>query len=290
MLFDDYGKVVFYDGAMGTMLLNCGLKPGERPDVLNIAAPEAVENVHRMYVEAGSDIIVTNTFGANAEALRRTGHTPEAVIRAAVDNAKRACGDSTKIALDIGPLGYLLEPLGDAKYEWAYDLFKQQAVIGKNAGADFVAIETMSDLTELEACMKAISDNTDFPMLVTMTFDRTGCTFTGCSPEIFATTAERLGAAAVGLNCSLAPEEMYDIAERIVRTTDLPFIAKPNAGLPDPQTGLYNIGPAEFAHQMMPFVNMGAKLIGGCCGTTPDYIKAMRELVGSTATVIARRP
>ncbi|MDR0491710.1 MAG: homocysteine S-methyltransferase family protein [Oscillospiraceae bacterium] len=282
LLFDDYSGLIFYDGAIGTMLEKRGLVSGERPDILNITAPDDVENVHRMYVNAGSDIIVTNTFGANAAALRKTGYSPEAIIAASVAIAKRAAGAAAKVALDIGPLGSLIEPLGDVEFERAYELFKEQAIAGETAGADFAAIETMSDLTELEAAMRAVSENTRLPILATMTFDRGGYTFTGCSPESFAKTAEHLGAVAVGLNCSLAPSEMYEVAERIAKTTNLPLIVKPNAGLPDSRTGLYSIGPVEFAQQMAPFVEIGARIVGGCCGTTPEYIQELRKkLCGS---------
>ena len=277
MIFDE-NRVIFYDGAMGTMLQKSGLKLGERPDVLCITAPDSVEEVHRMYAEAGSDIIVTNTFGANSKALSGTGHTPEDVIFAAVGIAKRASAGAAKVALDIGPLGYLLEPLGDLKYETAYDLFMEQALAGEEAGADFAAIETMSDLAEMEAAILAVVENTELPVLATMTFDKTGYTYTGCSPESFAEAAVRLGASAIGLNCSLAPEEMVKTAERIASSTELPLIIKPNAGLPDSVTGLYSIGPEEFAKQMAAFREIGARIVGGCCGTTPDYIRELRKV------------
>ena len=277
MPFDDYNSYIFYDGAMGTMLQKKGHRPGERPDILNVTNPGAVEDVHRMYVEAGSDIIVTNTFGANAKALAGTGFPVEDIITASVAIAKRASGGSAKVALDVGPLGYLLEPLGDMKYQTAYDLFKEQAVAGDAAGADFAAIETMSDIMELEAAIIAIKENSRLPILATMTFDKTGRTFTGCTPERFAETAERLGAAAIGLNCSLAPEEMYHTAERIAKSTGLPLIVKPNAGLPDSKTGRYSIGPEEFAHQMTPYSKIGARIVGGCCGTTPEYIAQLKR-------------
>ena len=276
MLLESRGSFIFYDGAIGTMLQKSGLKPGQRPDIMNMTAPGVVENVHRMYVDAGSDIIVTNTFGANANALRAAGYSPAEVIAAAVSIAKRAAGDRAKVALDIGPLGEMIEPLGDLEVKSAYELFKEQAAAGENAGADLVAIETMSDLTELETAICAVKENTALPVLATMTFDKTGRTYLGCAPESFAETAGRLGAAAVGLNCSLAPEEMYDTAERIAKATDLPLIVKPNAGLPDSRTGSYSIGPVEFARQMLPFIKLGVKIVGGCCGTTPEYI---RELV-----------
>ena len=278
-MFDTHGKVVFFDGAMGTMLQNCGLKNGERPDILNITNPGAVENVHRMYVRAGSDIICTNTFGANAEDLLKTGYSPEEVITAAVSIAKRAAENIASVALDIGPLGKLIEPLGGLKRDYAYELFKQQAIAGEKAGADLTAIETMSDLEEVKLALSAVKENTGLPAFVTMTFSETGNTFTGCTPEIFAQTAEKIGAAAVGLNCSLAPSQMYNVVERFVKTTNLPVIVKPNAGLPDAHTGNYNLSAEEFARQMLPFAKMGAKIIGGCCGTTPEYIKAIVKAI-----------
>ena len=277
MIFEDR-RIVFYDGAMGTMLQNCALKPGERPDILNITAPDAVENVHRMYVEAGSDIICTNTFGANACALSGTGYSPGEIIAAAVAIAKRASGGRAKVALDIGPTGQILEPMGDLEAEKAYELFREQALAGEKAGADFAAIETMSDITELKSAISAVVENTGLPVLATMTFDKTGLTYMGCSPELFAETAERLGAAAVGINCSYEPAEMFSTVERIAKATSLPLIVKPNAGLPDRETGKYSVGPAEFASQMAPYAEIGVKIVGGCCGTTPEYIKELRKV------------
>ena len=313
MIFDGYGGCVFFDGAMGTMLQKSGLKPGERPDIMNMTDPGTVEGIHRMYVEAGSDIICTNTFGANANALSETGYTPEGIISAAVAIAKRAGGGTVKIALDIGPLGMFLEPLGDLGFESAYELFKEQAIAGERAGADFAAIETMSDILELKAAILAVTENTALPVLASMTFDKTGLTYLGTSPETFAETAGQLGAAAAGLNCSLEPAEMASTVERIANATDLPLIIKPNAGLPDSVTGFYSKGPAEFADQMAQFSVYGTirknaagngkvcapscppppgscspppdppsaprprrLIIGGCCGTTPEYIRELR--------------
>jgi len=282
MLFDR--DFVFYDGAMGTMLQANGLESGVRPDIMNITNPDIVEMVHRMYVEAGSDIICTNTFGASAAALDVTGYVPGDIIPAAVSAAKRACADWTLVALDIGPVGYLLEPLGDLAPERAYEMFREQAILGEEAGADLVAIETMSDLSEVSAAIRAVCESTDLPVFATMTFGKTGRTFTGVTPEDFVETAERLGATAVGLNCSLAPSEMYETAQRLAKSTTLPLIIKPNAGLPDSQTGLYNLTPVEFARQMLPFAEICAAvspqrtiIVGGCCGTTPEYIKSVKE-------------
>jgi len=277
MLFDTYGKYIFFDGAMGTMLYKHGLKQGERPDLMNISAPEAVESIHRMYVEAGSDIVNTNTFGSNALNLEGTGYSPEDIISAAVLVAKKACAGKAKVALDIGPLGHLLEPFGDIEYERAYELFKEMAIAGEKAGADFVSIETMSDINELKAAMTAVKENTKLPILATMTFEKSGYTYMGCTPEIFVESAEAIGVAAVGLNCSLEPMEMLETAERIAKATKLPLIVKPNAGLPDGVSGEYHTGAKDFADQMTGFAKIGAKIIGGCCGTTPEYILELKK-------------
>jgi len=276
MLIDNR-KYIIFDGALGTMLQKNGLEPGKRPDTMSITAPETVERIHRMYVEAGSDIICTNTFGANADTLRKTGYSPQEVITAAVAIAKRACGGAAKVALDIGPTGQLLEPIGDLEFDRAYELFKEQALAGEKAGADFAAIETMSDINELKAAILAAKENTSLPVFATMTFDKTGRTFMGCTLEEFTQMAGQSGASAVGINCSLEPAEMYATAERIAKSTSLPLIVKPNAGLPDSVTGLYSIGPEEFALQMARFADIGVKIVGGCCGTTPEYIRKLKE-------------
>ena len=279
MLFDTGGRFIFYDGAMGTMLQKYGLKSGDKPDLMNITAPEAVEEIHKMYIEAGSDIICTNTFGSNALNLEGTGHDPAEVITAAVDIAKRASKDTVKIALNIGPTGQLLEPYGDLEYEEAYELFKEMAIAGEMAGADLTAIETMGALDELKAAVTAVKENTKLPVFSTMTFDKLGVTYMGCKVEDFVKTAEALGVAALGLNCSLEPVEMYETAERIVNATKLPVIVKPNAGLPDKQDGElhYHTGAKDFADQMLKFAAIGVRIVGGCCGTTPEYIKELKK-------------
>jgi len=277
MLFDSYGKYIYYDGAMGTMLYKHGLQKGEKPDLMNITASEAVESIHKMYVEAGSDIVCTNTFGSNALNLEGTGYSPTDIITAAVTIAKKACAGKAKVALDIGPLGHLLEPVGDIEYEKAYELFKEMAIIGEKAGADYVAIETMSDLNEIKAAMTAVKENTKLPILATMSFEKSGYTYMGCTPEAFVEAAEAIGAAAVGLNCSLEPMEMLETAERLAKATTLPLIVKPNAGLPDGVSGEYHTGAQDFAKQMTGFAQIGAKIIGGCCGTTPEYIKELKK-------------
>ena len=264
------------------MLQGRGLKAGEKPDLMNMSSPDAVEEVHRLYIEAGSDIICTNTLGSSAFGLRNTGYSPEEVITAAVGIAKRARiaanRDEVSIALDIGPIGEFLEPVGDLEPEAAYEMFAQQAIAGKKAGADFAAIETMSDLGEMEIAVRAVIDSTSLPVLATMTFDKRGYTFMGCAVERFAEMAESMGVSAAGINCSHEPDEMFDVARRFLSVSGLPFIAKLNAGLPVGNEGAYSVGPEEFARQMEQYASIGVKIVGGCCGTTPEHIRALKGL------------
>jgi 5-methyltetrahydrofolate--homocysteine methyltransferase len=268
---------VFLDNANGWILMKNGLKPGQRPDIMNITAPELVESLQRKAVEAGSDIVCTNTFGANAKTLKSTGYSVNEIIKAAVGVTKKAAAGKALVALDIGPVGEFIRPFGKLTFDESFTLYREQAAAAEAAGADLVAIETMSDLYEMKAAMRAVKEHTKLPILVMMTFDKGGRTFTGCRPESFAVTAERLGAAALGINCSLAPSEIFPIAEKIAGSTSLPLIVKPNAGLPNSVTGAYDVGPEEFARQMAAFAALGVKIVGGCCGTSPDYIREIRR-------------
>lgn len=265
---------VFLDGAMGTMLQAAGLKLGERPEILCITEPETIVNIHKMYINAGSDIVYTNTFGANAHKLSGTGYSTDEVITAAVNAAKKACeGTSSAVALDIGPIGELLEPSGTLKFEEAYEIFKEMVVSGEKAGAEMVIFETMTDLYEVKAAVLAAKENTSLPIFVTMTFEENGRTFTGCTVESMACVLEGLGVDAVGINCSLGPKEIFPLAQRLVKCTTLPVVIKANAGLPDPLTNKYDITPEQFGEYMKMYAGIGVRIAGGCCGTTPDYIK-----------------
>ncbi|MBO5502267.1 MAG: homocysteine S-methyltransferase family protein, partial [Clostridia bacterium] len=226
---------------MGTLLQQNGLKPGMQPEEMNLTAGEAVTAIHRTYVEAGSRIIYTNTFGANAHKLAPTGLSPEDVIPAAVKLAKAATqGTDALVALNIGPLGELLEPMGSLTFEEAYALFAQMAKAGAAAGADLAVIETMTDLYEAKAALLAVKENTALPVLVTMSFEATGRTFTGCTLAAMAHTLEGLGADAIGINCSLGPVQAAPFIRELAKHTSLPIIAKPNAGLPNPVDGSYD--------------------------------------------------
>ena len=265
---------IFLDGAMGTMLQASGLKLGERPEVLCITEPETIIDIHKQYIHAGSDIVYANTFGGNAHKLEGTGYSVDEVITAAVKVAKKACeGTEALAALDIGPIGELLEPSGTLKFEEAYEIFKEMLVSGEKAGADLVVFETMTDLYEVKAAVLAAKENTKLPIFVTMTFEENGRTFTGCTVESMACVLEGLGVDAVGINCSLGPKEIFPLAKRLMEATNLPVVIKANAGLPDPLTNEYDITPELFGEYMKMYSEIGINIAGGCCGTNPDFIK-----------------
>lgn len=268
-------EFVFWDGAMGTMLQAKGLEPGGIPEMLNFQKPDWIYDIHSAYVSAGSQIVCANTFGCNRHKMANTGKTVAEIIAAAVAIAKKACGDKALVALDMGPIGQLLEPTGSLTFEEAYDIFKEQVVAAVQAGADVIACETMTDLYELKAAVLAAKENSDLPIITTMTFEENTRTFTGCSVSAMALTMEGLGVDAIGVNCSLGPKELEPVVAEFSKWTSLPLAVKPNAGLPDPITNKYDVSPDEFADSMADLVGYGVKIAGGCCGTTPDFIRAV---------------
>ncbi len=270
---------IFLDGAMGTMLQKAGLEIGGIPELLNITDPKLIQNIHEQYISAGSDIVYANTFGANRYKLKN--ESVEKVITAAVAIAKKACNNKALTALDIGPVGQLLEPSGTLRFEEAYDIFKEQIIAGKDA--DIIVFETMTDLYELKAAVLAAKEHSDKPILCTMTFEENQRTFTGCSISSMALTLNGLGVDAIGINCSLGPEQLVPLCDELLKWTDLPVILKPNAGLPDPVTNEYNVSPEDFAGQMKTAAEHGVKFLGGCCGTNPDFIKALKNALKDTA-------
>ena len=273
-------RIIILDGAMGSVLQQRGLPPGGIPELLNLTDPELLISIHREYIDAGSEIIYANTFGANGKKLRGSGHSVEEIVSAAITTAKKAAeGTNAKVALDIGPLGELLEPMGKLTFEEAYELFREMAAAGEKAGADLAVIETMTDLYEAKAALLAVKEHTSLPVLVTMSFEERGRTFTGCTAASMAHTLEGLGADAIGLNCSLGPDLLLPILKEICEHTRLPVIAKPNAGLPDPVDGHYDMGPEEFAQALLPCLETGVTMFGGCCGTSPDYIREVRKVL-----------
>lgn len=269
---------VLLDGAMGTMLQKSGLKLGEIPETLNITNPEAIISIHKAYVEAGSEIISTNTFGANSYKMKNCGYSVTELIGAAVKNARSAARDKALVALDIGPIGQLLEPAGSLSFERAYEYFKEEVLAGKDA--DVIFFETFTDLLELKAGVLAALENCEKPVVASMTFEENARTFAGVSVACAALTLEGLGVSALGVNCSLGPDELSPIVKEFTSITSLPIFVKPNAGLPDPNSNSYNVSAEDFAESMDKIIDFGTvKLVGGCCGTTPDYIRALKDVI-----------
>ena len=275
----DRKRFVFLDGGMGTQLQARGLQPGQKPELAALEMPEVLTAIHTDYANAGADILLANTFGANAKKLTGCGHTVEEVVSASIACARKAA-DTTGacVALDIGPLGELLVPAGTLAFEDAYNEFAQVIRAGAAAGADLVFLETMTDLYELKAAILAARENCDLPVFTSMSFESRGRTFTGCTVESYAVTAAGLGADAVGINCSLGPKEILPFAQRLCRSVPagVPVFVKPNAGLPNPD-GSYNLDPDEFAAEMKEYAAIGVSMVGGCCGTTPAFIARLHE-------------
>lgn len=271
-------EFVLLDGAMGTLIQKSGVKYDSVPETLNITHPELIESFHKAYADAGSDIVYANTFGANGYKLKESGYSVDEIIKSGVANAKKAVqGKDCLVALDIGPIGQLLEPAGSLSFDSAYDYFREQIIAGQ--GADVIVFETMTDLYELKAAVLAAKENSDKPIIATMTFERNGRTFTGVSPASAAVTLTGLGVDAVGVNCSLGPDELEGVVSEISKYTDLPLVIKANAGLPDPNSNEYDILPDKFAHCVADLLKYGVKLIGGCCGTTPEYIAEIKKML-----------
>lgn len=288
MLRERLGKeLLFFDGGTGTLLQERGLAPGELPESWNISRREEMIDIHRQYFAAGSDIVLTNTFGANALKYHDDGCNLETVIQAAVENVKTAAslevGNEREVytALDMGPTGRLLKPMGDLSFEDAYAAFREAAAAGERAGADLIHIETMSDTYEVKAAVLAAKENTSLPVFATMIFDEKGKLLTGGDVPSVVALLEGLRVDALGINCGMGPAQMIPILEEILQYTSLPVIVKPNAGLPKQKDGevFYDVEPEEFAAYMEEIVRKGAALVGGCCGTTPGHIQKMIERV-----------
>ncbi len=295
MIKDRLGKeLLFLDGGMGTLLQEKGLAPGELPEMWNVTHPEEIKTIHRNYIKAGSDIVLTNTFGANALKFHSADCSLENIVKTSVRLVKEAA-DETDIAedaadmtgdrrtvytaLDIGPTGKLLKPMGDLAFETAYEAFREVMIWGEEAGADLIHIETMSDTYELKAAVLAAKENTSLPGLATVIYDERKKLLTGADIPSVIALLEGLRVDALGINCGMGPEQMLPILEDYAKYSSLPVIVKPNAGLPKQRDGQtwYDVDPVEFAGYMEKIVSMGACVIGGCCGTTPEHIKAMTD-------------
>ena len=280
--------ILYLDGGTGSILQELGLKPGELPEVWNVERPDDIVSVAKRYYEAGSNIVYTNTFGANCLKYDgKDGRYPlDEIVKAAVNNTRRAskeaAGDALDryVALDIGPLGKMLEPLGDLPFEEAVSIFAETVKAGVKAGVDLIAIETMNDSYETKAAVLAAKENSDLPIIVTNVYDEQAKLMTGACPESMVAMLEGLGVDALGANCSLGPKQMLPIAKRLYEATSLPLIMKPNAGLPRSVDGktVFDVKPEEFAEIMTELLAIGARVLGGCCGTTPDYIRETVKL------------
>lgn len=270
---------LLFDGGMGTMLQRRGLSvPGELPDLLCLREPAAVSEIHAAYVQAGSQAITTNTFGSNRLKLDDTVSVDE-VYAAAVECARNA--GARYVAGDIGPTGEMLDPYGDLESDEAYELFAEQARAAQAAGADLVIIETMADLNEMSAAVRASVENTVLPVFATMTFTKHGRTLMGDTPADAVRELESLGVDAVGINCSLGPADLYPLAKEMLEVATKPVIVQANAGLPELVDGqtMYSISPDEYAEAVGLMVEAGVRIIGGCCGTDPDYIRKLAALL-----------
>ena len=272
-------NTILLDGGMGTMLQAAGLKLGARPEELNITDPALIEGIHGQYAAAGSRIVNANTFGASAHKLAGSAYSLEEIIAAGIANCKQAVAPyGALVTLDVGPLGELLEPSGTLAFEDAVAEYGRIVRAGVAAGADILYFETFTDLYEMKAALLAAKENSTLPILASMSFEAGGRTFTGCTVESFAATARGLGADAVGINCSLGPKEIFPMAKRLAEAVpgNFPVFVKPNAGLPRADGSGYDITPQLFALQMKPYRELHLFAAGGCCGTTPAHIAALR--------------
>ena len=276
---DEFGKrMLFFDGGMGSLLQERGLEQGELPETWNLKKPEELIRIHREYLEAGADIVLANTFGAN----RFKYDNLDEIIAAGIANAKTAVRESGKkayVALDMGPTGKLLKPMGTLDFEEAVSVYAEVVRAGEKAGADLILIETMSDTYELKAAVLAAKENSSLPVMATVVFDEGHKLLTGASPENVVALLEGLRVDALGINCGLGPKQMKPIFERLAQFASVPLIIMPNAGLPRVENGrtVYDVDPAEFAEDMAEIIAMGAWFAGGCCGTTPAHIRALTE-------------
>ena len=287
--------VVYLDGGMGTLLQEAGLEPGELPERWNLTHSEQVTAIHQAYFDAGSHIVNTNTFGANS--LKFEDEELEQIIAAAIANVRKAAAASSGTqekfcALDIGPSGKLLRPYGDFAFEDAVTLFGKIVRLGVAYGADLITIETMADSYETKAALLAAKENSDLPVLVTNAYGDDGKLMTGADPEAMVALLEGLHADAIGVNCSLGPDQLAPIVRKLLACSSLPVILKPNAGLPRSVDGktIYDVGPEEFARQVAALMREGVRIAGGCCGTDPAYIQALvRETAGLSPVPITEK-
>ena len=282
-LKDRLGKeIILFDGAMGTVLQQRGLKAGDVPEKLNIEKSEEIVAIHKSYLRAGAEILTTNTFGANALKMEEIDYSVEEVVSAAVQNARQAVVESgidAAVALDMGPLGELLEPMGSLKFDEAYNLYQQQVLVGVEYGADLVHIETIADLYEARAAVLAAKENSNLPIFCTLTFEEDGRTFTGGSIRSMISVLEGLGVDGIGLNCSLGPERLEPLVEEVLKYSKTPVILQANAGLPVVEDGntVFKISPEDYFKPVARLYERGLAVVGGCCGTNEDFISLIAD-------------
>ena len=286
-------ETIIFDGAMGTMLQKRGLKRGEIPELLNLTSPEIIRSIHDEYFDAGCDVVSANTFGANRYKAEKTGRSLADLVSSAVEIAKKAasCRKKKYAALDIGPCGRVLQPTGDLPFEEAVEVFSEIVRAGSKAGADLILLETFTDLYELKAALIAVKENSNLPVLATMSFEENGTSFFGATVESMVLTLQALGADALGVNCSLGPKQLVPIVERLLRASSIPVMVQPNAGLPLFENGeaRYDVTSEEFADHIKKFAEEGAVIVGGCCGTDPGYIRLVKERLKGV-TSLRKRP
>lgn len=281
MAIDFNNKRYILDGAMGTMLQRAGMRSDETTTHFGQKHPDILTDIHRQYIDAGADIIYAATFDINRFKMDELDVSLAEAVRVAMgaaNQAKREAvqqGRDVKVAMELGPLGELLEPMGTLRFEDAYDAFREVVIAAKGQGADLAVIETMTDLYEVKAAVLAVKENSELPVVVSMTFEENERTFTGVSLEAMAVTLEALGVDAMGINCSLGPVEILPMVQKLRTLTSLPVFAKPNAGLPDPATGEYDIDCEQFVSKMDAYFDAGVCMVGGCCGTSPEYIAGL---------------
>ena len=276
-------EIVYIDGGLGSSLIKMGLPTGMAPEKWNIKEPQNIVSLHKSYIEAGAQVLTTNTFGANELKLEDDEYTLEELLKSAIDNAKKAIeecgktkGEDVFIGLSVGPCGKLLKPLGDLDFEDAVSAFSKTIKLGEQYGADLIIIETMSDTYEAKAALLAAKESCDLPVFVTVAYDENKTLMTGASPLAVIALLEGLGADAIGINCGLGPHQMKEIAKDYVKYSSIPVIVSPNAGMPKSVNGktVYDVDATEFASVMKEIADLGVHGLGGCCGTTPEYIKA----------------
>lgn len=277
-------RILVFDGSKGALLQKMGLESGSCPESWNLHKPEKVKEIYESYIKAGSDVIQTNTFGANKAILERFNLDDKVtgINSRSVKLAKESAGGRAFVAVSIGPTGRLIEPSGDMTFDEAYDIFKEQITAAEKAGADIINFETFTDLSEMRSAILCAKENSSLPIIASMSFEANGYTMMGNTPASFAITCEALGVDLLGVNCSTGPSEMIKIIDELRKFSDLPLSAKPNAGIPEFINGSpeYPETPQNFKNYVKDFIDKGVRLIGGCCGTMPEHISAVREELG----------